>query len=233
MDNETLDLNIDDLFKDEEPEENINAQDETKETSDGLDLTKTMSERINTVKRKTKTETQDEVAKELGYENYAALQKAKEEKLIKEAGYDSEDIKKLLNDLVEERYKNDPRLKRLEEYEERDKKAFVTNQLKAINTLAGTNYTDISELPKETLEIWEKTGDLKKAYLATEGEKLLSASRQTKQNIGSTSHLANPGSAGLSRKVRLLTEDEKAIYRSVLGDAITEEELNKRTIEID
>ena len=194
-------------------------------------MTKAMSERINTVKRKTETETRESVAKELGYASYEEMLKAKEAKTIKDAGYDAEDINELVNSLLEQRLKADPRLKKLEEYEARDKANFVNTQLAEVNKLAGTNYNSLDELPQETLDVWQKTGNLKQAYLATQGESLLKA-RASKPNNGSTSHLANPGASSLDKHQRALTEEEKDIYRSVLGDMITEDELSKMTTDI-
>jgi predicted transcriptional regulator len=224
-------LNVDDLFKDESELEQPNEQASEPAKEPELDMTKAMSERINTVKRKTESETQERIAKELGYESYAQMIKAKESQAIKDAGYDDEDINKLVEDLLEKRLQSDPRLKKLEEYEARDKQDFVAKELAEINKLSDVKYTSIDELPAETLNLWEKTGNLKQAYLATEGEKLLT-SKSHKVDNGSTNHLANPGASSLTKHQRALNEDEKAIYRAVLGDMITEEELSKMTTDI-
>ena len=227
---DTLDINIDDLFKDPEPniDEATSQESQSNETEQEKNImTKAVSERINSVKKKTETETQDKIAKELGYENYAELQKANEKKLIKEAGYDAEDINNLVDQLLEKRLASDPRLKKLEEYEERDKSNFVNSQLKEINNLAGSNYTSIEQLPKETLKLWEKTGNLKQAYLATEGENLIAK----KANKGSLSHLADTSNSGVGTKKRALTEEEKNIWRSVIPD-ITDDELSKKMVDI-
>ena len=85
----TLDLNIDDLFKD--PEETVtetdNQVDNSEESSDDTNvMTEAVTKRINTVRRKTEIETQDRIAKELGYNSHAELQKAKEKDLLKNAG---------------------------------------------------------------------------------------------------------------------------------------------------
>ena len=227
-------LNVDDLFKDEsEPEEQPNEQPQEPDNKDKeLDMTKAMSERINTVKRKTESETQERIAKELGYETYSDMIKAKENQAIKDAGYDAEDINKLVEGLLEQRLKADPRLKKLEEYEARDRQNFVTKELAEINKYSETKYTSIDELPADTLDLWQKTGNLKQAYFATQGEKLLSSKSNHKAINGSTNHLASPGASSLTKHQRALNEDEKAIYRAVLGDMITEEELSKMTTDI-
>jgi len=87
------------------------------------------------VRKKTESETQDKVAKELGYENDADLQKANEKKLLKDAGLDEEDITGVVNKLVEQRIANDPRFKKIEELEAIERNNFVNTQLKEINNL--------------------------------------------------------------------------------------------------
>lgn len=225
---DTLDINIDDLFKDPSIDETNNQDMQLNDTEqENKIMTKAVSERINSVKKKTEAETQDKIAKELGYESYEALQKANEKKLLRDAGYDDEDINNIVSQLLEKRLASDPRIKKLEEIEEREKADFVTNQLKEINTLAGSNYTKIEQLPKETLKLWEMTGNLKQAFLATEGETLLN--KRTKAS--SLSHLADNSSSGIGTRKRGLTEEEKDIWRSVIPD-ITEEELSKKMVDI-
>ena len=68
--NNELNISIDDLFKDPEPE--VQPREETSEESQP-NMTKAVSERINTVRRKTEVETQDRIAKELGYSNYVVI----------------------------------------------------------------------------------------------------------------------------------------------------------------
>jgi hypothetical protein len=233
MDNnneETLDFSIDDLFKD--PEEDSQIDTKSEEKSDESDsMTKAVSERINTVRKKTESETQDKVAKELGYENYADLQKANEKKLLKDAGLDEEDITGVVNKLVEQRIANDPRFKKIEELEAIERNNFVTSQLKEINKITGNNYTSVDQLPKETLEMWEKIGNLTQAYYATQGAQLFNKGQSINKK-GSLSHLADGNNGPSSSKKRPLTDEEKAIYRMVNPD-LTEEELAKKTRDVD
>ena len=155
------------------------------------------------------------------------------QKIIEEAGLNETEINTVVEKLVEKRLASDSRLKKLEELETLEKTKFVTNQLNEINNLiksTGIKYSNVDQLPKDTLEVWEKTGNLKQAFLATQGETLLMKS----QNKATTTlnHLSDTGTPGIGTKKRLLTEDEKAIYRSVLSD-ITEEELSKKTVDIE
>lgn len=225
---DALDLDIDDLFRD--PDEN-NDEPTEQNTSNGnepSEETKAVSERINIVKRKTQTETRDEVAKEFGYANYAEMQKAKEKQMLRDKGLDEEETAALVEQLVEKRFANDPRFKRLEEIEANEKTNFVNAQLKEINKLTGDNFTDVKDLPDDTLKLWEKTGNLKQAYLATHGEELLNK-RAAGRASGSLEHLGTASMTGNSTKTRGLSDEEKSIWKSVLGDYITDDELNKKT----
>jgi DNA-binding MurR/RpiR family transcriptional regulator len=129
LNNETLDIDIDDLFKD--PEESSPTEQEEKPTSNNEDMTKAVSDRINTVKKNTVSETEARIAKELGFDSYEDLRKANEKKLLKDAGYDENDEKlgEIVNKLVEARLNNDPRIKKVEAYEEDEKTKFVKSQL--------------------------------------------------------------------------------------------------------
>ena len=226
--NNELELNIDDLFKDPVEVEEVDEANTTDNKSEQEEMTKGVSRRINEVRKKTETETEERIAKELGYENYSALLKSKEKEMLEEAGVDGEEMAAMVEKLVEERLKRDPRLKKLEELENLEKTKFVESQLNAINQFSDVKYKSVEELPKDVLSIWEQTGDLKKAYLAVKGEELLLKNKSSSLN-GSTAHLANPANAVNSSKTRLLTEEEKDIYRSVLGDFYNEEEISKKT----
>lgn len=231
--NETLDFTVDDLFKDDSttlPNDTVDTEDTPAVDEDVL-MTKAVSERINSVKRKTENETQDKIAKELGYADYTELQRANEKKLLRDAGLDEEEISGVVNKLLEQRLANDPRMKKLEEYEAIEKNHFVNSQIEEINKLTGSKYTSVDQLPKDTLKVWELTGNLKQAYLATQGEALLTKKQAVKEN-GSLNHLASSANGGSSQKTRALTEDEKAIWRSVIPD-ITDDELSKKTVNVD
>lgn len=229
---EDLELNIDDLFKDpddEQVDEQVDESIEDNDESSKID-TAAVSKRINEVRSKTEHETQERIAKDLGYESYSAMLEAKEQKMLREAGLDEDEVSDVVTKLVEKRLSEDPRFKKLQEYEERDKAAFVKKQLNEVNKLSGQNYTSVDQLPPETLELWGKTGNLKQAFLATKGEELI-AKGINKQASGSLDHLATIGSSGTSSKVRKLTDEEKEFYRSINPD-ITDEELNKKTTKI-
>jgi hypothetical protein len=232
---EVLDINLDDLFKDSDDldsQETDQSESEETETNDTENTTEAVSKRINEVKRKTESETQDRIARELGYDSYKDLQDANKNKMLRDAGIDTDDTELMatIDKLIEKRLAEDSRIKKVEEYENQQKANFVTNQLKEINKVAGSNYTSIDQLPRDTLDLWEKTGNLKQAYLATHAEELL-----TKRNTSSKpslNHLGDQSSPRSGQKTRPLTDEEKDIWRSVFGD-ISDEELSKKTMPMD
>lgn len=225
-DNETI-FNIDDLFKDPVDQEEVETvKDES--DKDSAESTHAVSQRINEVRKKAESETEERIAKSLGYESYADMLKAEEKRAMTKAGLDSDELLSLVDSLVEKRMANDPRMKRLAEIEADDKAKFVDKELSAINAISDIKYKSVDELPESVRKLWEVTGNLKQAYLAAEGEKLLTKSRASEMK-GSTSHLATTNNGSTSSKVRPLTEDEKDMYRAVLGDYYNEEEISKKT----
>lgn len=187
-----------------------------------------MTARINEVKTKTEKETLDRVAKELGHESYAAMKKAEEMSLIKKQGYNPDELEKVLEPILKKRLEDDPRFKRLEALEQRDRDEYVRTQLAAINDATGQQLK-ITDLSKDTVDLWSKGIPLEQAYYATEGKQLINKVKNQVNN-GSLEHLA-VGSGSQQPKVRRLTESEKDIYRSI-ASFLTEDELNKKTVPV-
>lgn len=231
---EEIELSVDDLFKD--PEESLaqdNSQDQSSDDSknDGNEnLTKNMTKRINEVRRKTELEVQDRVAKQAGYESYADMMKATERKIVEDHGYDPDEINKMLEPLIEKRLSNDPRFKKLEEIETREKNDYLAKQLAEINKVSDVKYKSVNDLPEDTIKLFAKGVDLKQAFYATQGEGLFNKAAN-RANNGSLAHMA-PLPNGNGVKTRGLTAEEKDMYRMIIP-GITEEELSKKTIEID
>jgi len=214
-----LDLDIDELFND-----NPDAGTPPVTEPQKLELTAAMSKRINEVKAKTEAEVRDKIAKDLGFENFQAMEKAKDKKLITEAGYDPDELEQIIMPLLEKRLATDPRMLKLQQIEEQEKKAYVSTELAEIEKITGLKVTE-ADLPPETIELWQKGVDLHKAYLATNSTKIMAANTK-----GSTAHLSSSSGTG-AVKLRGLTQSEKEFYRSI-NPNITEEELNKKTLEV-
>ena len=214
-----LDLNLDDLFKDED-----DPAAGTPPADDKLDLTEKMTKRINEVKAKTEATVRDNIAKELGFDDYASMQKAKAEKTITEAGYNPEEIQKLVEPMLEARLASDPRLQKLAALEEKEKQAYINAELAKIEKLTGLKVKE-TDLSKETLDVWGKGVDLAQAYIATNSNAIISGNTK-----GSTDHLAS-GNGASKPKMRGLTQSEKALFKSISPN-ITDEELNKKMMEV-
>jgi len=228
---EVLDIELDDLFKDidETPASDTDQPPVTKTPEQKkVELTQAMTKRINEVKTKAEKDTLERVAKELGFESYAVMKKTEEANLVKKQGYNPDDLEKVIEPLVQRRLADDPRLKKLEALEERERNEYVQSQLTAINTATGQTLT-VKDLPKDTLDLWAKGVDLEQAYYATQGKQLLAKSKNQVEN-GTLDHLAI-GSTAQQPKLRRLTESEKDMYRSI-APHLTEEDLNKKTVEV-
>ena len=216
---EILDLVIDDLFK-ETPETGTPPVTEAQKA----DLTAAMTKRINEVKTKTEAEVRDKIAKDLGFENFTELQKAKDKKLITEAGYDPAELEKIISPLLEQRLASDPRMQKLQALEQQEQQAYISTELAEIEKLTGLKVTQ-ADLSKETLDLWQKGVKLSQAYIAANPTKIISANTK-----GTTTHLSTGAGTG-PVKSRGMTAEEKALYRSIYGD-ISDEALNKKTLEV-
>lgn len=220
-----LNINIEDLFKDVEDSQPQNPEPDPKPEPD---LTKAMSERINAVRAKTEKETRDKIAKDLGYETYEEMKKAQQQKMLEDHGYNPDELEKVIEPLIKKRLEDDPRFQELESLKQRDKELYIEAQLKAINDGTGQKLK-ISDLSKETLDLWAKGLELEQAYYATQGKKVVSAITN-KLRDGSLEHLA-PASGVGTIKTRKLTDQEKAMWKSLHPD-MTDEELSKKTTPI-
>jgi len=230
---EIIDVEIDSLFEDPDvaptSDDDPNKKPEPKTTEQKkAELTQAMTKIINEVKSKTEKEALDRVAKELGFTDYAAMTKAKEADLIKKQGLNPEDVEKVIEPLVQKRLAEDPRLKKLEALEAREREEYVQSQLAAINTATGQTLT-AKDLSKETLDLFAKGISLEQAYYATQGKDLVTKAK-SQANNGTMDHLG-VGQGVNQPKVRKLTEEEKAMYRSI-APHLTEDDLNKKTVEI-
>lgn len=224
-DNKVTELEIDDLFKD--PSDSQSGDGDSGEPEENL--TKTMSQRINTVRAKAEKETQDKVAKEMGYKSYEAMKEAQDKKLILEHGYDPEDIEKVIEPIIKKRIEDDPRFKELEALKQRNQEVYLEKQIASINEATGQQLK-ASDLSEKVLELWGKGIELEQAYYAVHGKEVVS-SIASKVQGGSLAHLAT-GTSHKGVKKRMLTREEKAMWKS-LHPEISDEELSKKTTEIE
>lgn len=229
----------DDVQQEDTPPAEINTESETDaqpETDDGnksksknVEQTKAFANRLKESTEKARREEREAIAKSLGFDSYDAMIADKEKKLIKDSGYEPEELSPLVDQLVAQRISEDPRMKELEELKKARMKDYGKRELGEITELTGGRITRLDQLPHDVLVEWQKSGSLKDAYLKVEGPKLIKQLRN-ENSKASTSHLETPGSNAQSPSNRRpLTADEKAMWK-LFNPSITDDELNKKTV---
>jgi transposase len=226
---------LDRLFPDEDLQETPTVEQETEPTTEpqpevnNVETTKSFAKRLSEKTEQVRKEEREAIAKSLGYESYEVMMKKREYKTIEDKGFDPEEISPLVEELVQNRINNDPRMKELENFRAQQVAEFGKRELAEITKLTDGEITRLEQLPSEVLELWKKKGSLKSAYLELEGEKLIMKARSA-QSKGSTSHLANASSVkNFPLTERPLTDEEKQAWR-FFHPSITDEELNKKTV---
>lgn len=225
---ETLKLDIDDLFKDEDESQESDETSKTQEDLKDGDMTKRMSERINEVRAKTEKETRDKIAQEAGYKDYAEMQSKKQEKLVEKHGLNPEDLAKVINELGYVKA-DDPRLTRLAALEAEQRNAYIQRELAEINKITKQQYTSAEQLPKDVIQLWGKGVDLSEAFFAKAGKTIITKGAAALEN-GSLSHMA-PAGQNKGTSTRGLTDFEKDMWRAIVP-GITDKELSEKTIEL-
>lgn len=193
------------------------------------EVTRGVAERI----KKVRLEEQNAIAKRMGYESFDQMIKSQEDKLIKDKGYDPDDLAPIVEELLKTRLENDPRIQELENIKKERMKEFAKRELAEISKLTGGEIDSMDKLPKDVLDEWAKTGSLKNAFLLLKGEEYITRAT-TRQNVkGGTEHLRSVGgTAPKPSNVRPLTDEEKSVWRQ-FHPMISDEELNKKTMPIE
>lgn len=229
---------LEELFNDAQPntpaaEENTDAQDGNNTVDDkskNVENTKAFATRLRESTDKARREERDAVAKELGYESYDAMQKARGKKLIEDKGLDPDEVTPIVEELVKQKFESDPRMQELENYRKKQLADYAKKELAEITELTNGEITSLAQLPKSVIDRWRESGSLKSAYLELEGEKLINKIKAG-QTKGSTSHMQTPGgNAPENSKQRPLTTKEKDVWR-FFNPGISEEELNKKFVD--
>ena len=193
-----------------------------------IETTKAFAHRLKEEKEKARNEAFDTIAKENGFENYAAMKAANEAKLLKEKGLDPEEVTPIVEELLKKRLADDPRLKELDAFKQQKIQDWAQQELTELNALTGGKISKIEDVPKNVIERWKTKGSLKAAYLELEGEKLIKE-MQSGQNRSTTGHLNSPSGVPVAPNAadkRPFTQKEKDIYK-MFNPSVTDEELNK------
>ena len=207
-----------------------NKEQDAGNKSSNVENTKAFAARLKESTDKARRDERENIAKSLGYESYDAMLKDKENKILKDEGLNPEDVSPVVDKIVNERLKNDPRLLELEELKKIKAKEFAKDELAKITELTNGEITSLNQLPREVIELWKQKGSLKSAYLELEGEKLITKIRGA-QSKGSTDHLANPGGTNPGKTTkRHLTAEEKQRWK-FFNPNMTDKELNEKLID--
>lgn len=207
-------------------EQNSNASE-----SDNVDTTKAFAKRLRESTEKARREEREAIAKSLGYESYDDMQKKRENQILRDKGFDPDEVSPLVDEIVKQRLENDPRIKELETLRAKQVQEFGRQELAEITKLTGGEITSLTQLSPEVIELWKKKGSLKSAYIELEGEKLIGKIRG-EQSKGSTDHLRSPsGTSTTPSKQRLLTDEEKRVWK-FFNPGMSDEELNKKLVDI-
>lgn len=203
-----------------------NEKDVTKVTE-----TQAFAHRLKEETNKVRNEERENIAKSLGYENYAAMQKSREADLLKENGLNPEEVSPIVEQIVNKRLAEDPRLKELDSYRQQKVNEWAQKELAELKDLTGGKISKVEEVPKDVIELWKTKGSLKAAYLELKGEELIREARISaagEQSKGSTSHLKSPSGTPFvpEEGKRPFTEQEKEIYKLFNPD-VTDEQLSK------
>lgn len=196
--------------------------------------TQAFAHRLKEETAKVRNEERDNIARSLGYENYADMQKKRETELLKEKGLDPEEVSPVVEEIVNKRLAEDPRLKELETIRQRQVAEWAKKELTELKELTGGRVSKLEDVPKDVIELWKTKGSLKAAYLELQGEALIREARASaagEQSKGSTGHLKSP--IGITAPIvdgnkRPLTQQEKEIYR-LFNPEVTDEQLSKMT----
>ena len=206
-----------------------NTSEQPKDENKSIDTTQAFAKRLKESTDKARREERDAIAKSLGYESYADLEKQRENKFLEDKGFDPEQLSPVVDEIVKKRMDNDPRMKELEELRKKQVEEFGKRELAEITKLTDGEITSLAQLPKEVIDLWKQKGSLKSAYMELEGEKLITKIR-SEQSKGTTHHLQNPSGKTSQPNKRPLTDREKSVWKQ-FHPYMTDEELNKMTVD--
>lgn len=190
-----------------------------------VDVTKIVSARINAERAQIRTDALNEQAQSLGYTNHEEFIKSMTDEKITKRGFDPEEIKPLLKDLLE----NDPEYKSALNYkrekEEMEKTIWGNQEVNRLNTKYGTTFTAVGDLPEGVIKLWNSGIPLEKAYAVENIDKITELAAKKAQLTGKT-HLTKIPATGDPKDVqpREVTPEEVRRAKQV-NPKLTEEQI--------
>lgn len=199
---------------------------------ESIEKTQAFANRLKDATTKARNEERENIAKELGHASFKEMQEANMAKLLKDKGLDPDEVAPMIEELLQKRLAEDPRLKELEEFRQKKIEEWAVKELVELKNLTKGKISKMEDVPKNVIELWKKKGSLKAAFLELEGEKLIreiQTSIASEQSKSSTNHLNSPQGlppVDLNADKRPLTQKEKDIYK-LFNPSATEDKLNK------
>lgn len=206
------------------------AQNGTEQTP--VTETQAFAHRLKEATNKARNEERESIAKSLGYESYADMQQKREAQLLEEKGLNPEDVSPVVEQIVQQRLAEDPRLKELDSYRQERVNAWAKKELAELSELTQGKVSRLEDVPKDVIELWKTKGSLKGAYLELHGETLIREMQTgiaSGQNRSTTSHMASPQGAPApadNSNKRPFTPKEREVYKLFNPD-VTDEQLSK------
>lgn len=204
---------------------------QTQETTP-VNETKAFAHRLKEATNKARNEERESIAKSLGYESYADMQKKREAEMLEEKGLDPEDVSPIVEQLVQKRLAEDPRLQELGAYKQERMNEWAKKELTELNELTRGKISKLEDVPNDVIELWKTKGSLKGAYIELHGEKLIREMQTgiaSGQNRSTTGHLGSPQGAPAAHKDtnrRPFTAKEREVYK-LFNPGVTDEQLSK------
>jgi hypothetical protein len=147
------------------------AQNGTEQTP--VTETQAFAHRLKEATNRARNEERESIAKSLGYESYADMQQKREAQLLEEKGLNPEDVSPVVEQIVQQRLAEDPRLKELDSYRQERVNAWAKKELAELSELTQGKVSKLEDVPKDVIELWKTKGSLKGAYLELHGETLI------------------------------------------------------------
>lgn len=206
----------------------------TTDTDGDVNVTETQafSRRLRKATDKARNEERESIAKSLGYESYADMQSKREAEILRQQGFDPEEVAPVVDELVKKRIAENPLLEELADYRQSKVNAWAKQELAELKELTDGKISKLSDVPKDVLELWKTKGSLKAAYLELNGEQIIREMRlgiTSEQNRGTTDHMRSPQGQPArpeSANKRPFTQQEREIYK-LFNPGVTDEQLSK------
>lgn len=194
--------------------------------------TQAFAHRLKEATSKARNEERESIAKSLGYESYADMQQKREAELLRNKGFDPDEVSPVVNQLVEQRLAEDPRLKEFDSFKQQRVNDWAQKELAELKEFTDGKIATLADVPKDVIELWKTKGSLKAAYIELHGESLIREMRAgiaSEQSRGSTGHLASPQGTPAtpgSNNRRPFTAKEREIYK-LFNPGVTDAEIAK------